>query len=74
MSLVTFLEGSFSLNFRSFLNSSSGSFSVVRRGLHKKSGADVAIKCLQKKMLKLNLLEREIKIMKTVGEANLSSF
>jgi len=41
-----------------------GSFSTVRRGRNKKSGKDFAIKCIQKKFIKMHLLEREIKIMK----------
>lgn len=42
----------------------SGSFSVVKRGRHKVTGKEYAIKCIQKKFIKLQLLEREIKIMK----------
>jgi len=41
-----------------------GSFSIVKKGVHKKSGKEFAIKCIQKKYIKLHLLEREIKIMK----------
>jgi len=41
----------------------SGSFSVVKKGRNKKNGKDYAIKCIQKKFIKLHLLEREIKIM-----------
>jgi len=41
-----------------------GSFSVVRRGRNKETGKAYAIKCIQKKFIKLHLLEREIKIMK----------
>jgi calcium/calmodulin-dependent protein kinase I len=41
-----------------------GSFSVVRKGKHKESSKLFAIKCIQKKFIKLHLLEREIKIMK----------
>jgi len=41
-----------------------GSFSIVRKGRHKETGKSFAIKCIQKKFIKLHLLEREIKIMK----------
>jgi len=41
-----------------------GSFSTVRSGKHKISGEVFAIKCIQKKFIKMHLLEREIKIMK----------
>jgi calcium/calmodulin-dependent protein kinase I len=41
-----------------------GSFSVVRKGRHKSTGKAYAIKCIQKKFIKMHLLEREIKIMK----------
>jgi len=41
-----------------------GSFSVVRKGIHKKTGKEYAIKCIQKRFIKLDLLEREILIMK----------
>jgi len=42
----------------------SGSFSIVKKGRNKKTGKEYAIKCIQKKYIKLHLLEREIKIMK----------
>ena len=45
---------------------SSGSFSVVKRGIHKQTGKAFAVKCIQKRFIKLHLLEREIKIMKKV--------
>jgi len=41
-----------------------GSFSTVKRGKNKQTGKDFAIKCIQKKFIKMHLLEREIKIMK----------
>lgn len=41
-----------------------GSFSVVRKGRSKETGKTFAIKCIQKKFIKLHLLEREIGIMK----------
>jgi calcium/calmodulin-dependent protein kinase I len=41
-----------------------GSFSTVKKGKNKQTGKEFAIKCIQKKFIKLHLLEREIKIMK----------
>jgi len=41
-----------------------GSFSTVKRGRNKATGKENAIKVIQKKFIKLHLLEREIKIMK----------
>jgi len=41
-----------------------GSFSVVKRVKHKKTGRVFACKCIQKRYIKIHLLEREIKIMK----------
>eukprot|EP01117_Protostelium_nocturnum_P012261 TRINITY_DN450_c0_g3_i1.p1 TRINITY_DN450_c0_g3~~TRINITY_DN450_c0_g3_i1.p1 ORF type:complete len:303 (-),score=63.59 TRINITY_DN450_c0_g3_i1:262-1122(-) len=41
-----------------------GSFSTVKRGRNKKTGKENAIKIIQKKFIKLHLLEREIQIMK----------
>jgi len=41
-----------------------GSFSTVKRGRQKQTGKEYAIKCIQKKFIKMHLLEREIKIMK----------
>jgi len=49
----------------------SGSFSVVKKGRHKKTGREYAIKCIQKKFIKLHLLEREIKIMKKLKHAHI---
>lgn len=43
-----------------------GSFSTVRKALNKSTGIDYAVKCIQKKHIKLTLLEREIKIMKSL--------
>lgn len=41
-----------------------GSFSKVRKAKHKETGKDYAIKCIEKKFIKMHLLEREIGIMK----------
>jgi len=41
-----------------------GSFSTVKRGRNKATGKEFAVKIIQKKFIKLHLLEREIKIMK----------
>lgn len=41
-----------------------GSFSTVRKGRHKAANKEFAVKCIQKKFIKMHLLEREIKIMK----------
>jgi len=49
----------------------SGSFSVVKKGRHKKTGKEYAIKCIQKKFIKLHLLEREIKIMKKLKHSHI---
>jgi serine/threonine protein kinase len=43
----------------------------VRKGRHKESGKSFAIKCIQKKFIKLHLLEREIKIMKKLKHAHI---
>jgi len=43
-----------------------GSFSTVRKGRNRSSGKEFAIKCIQKKFIKMHLLEREIKIMTTL--------
>jgi len=48
-----------------------GSFSVVRKGRNKETGKSYAIKCIQKKFIKLHLLEREIKIMKKLKHAHI---
>jgi serine/threonine protein kinase len=48
-----------------------GSFSTVRRGRHKETGKEYAVKCIQKKFIKMHLLEREIKIMKKVSQHSL---
>jgi calcium/calmodulin-dependent protein kinase I len=50
-----------------------GAFSVVKRGTHKRSGEDVAIKFIEKKFVDkqdLMLLAREIDIMKKVDHPN----
>jgi len=41
----------------------SGSFSVVKKGRHKTTKKEYAIKCIQKRFIKIHLLEREINIM-----------
>jgi calcium/calmodulin-dependent protein kinase I len=52
---------------------SSGTFSVVRQGTHKKSGEKFAVKFIDKKFVDqedLVLLSREIDIMKKVSHEN----
>ncbi|PRP79974.1 hypothetical protein PROFUN_05950 [Planoprotostelium fungivorum] len=41
-----------------------GSFSTVKRGRNRATGKEFAVKIIQKKFIKLHLLEREIQIMK----------
>jgi len=48
-----------------------GSFSVVRKGRHKETGKTFAIKCIQKRLIKIQLLEREIQIMKCLKHPNI---
>jgi len=51
-----------------------GGFSVVKKGRHKTTGEDVAVKCINKKTLKkeeLQLLSREINIMKKLQHKNI---
>jgi len=43
-----------------------GSFSVVRKGRNKRTGKVYAIKCIQKRFIKVHLMEREILIMKSL--------
>jgi len=48
-----------------------GSFSIVRKAKNKKSNEQFAVKCIQKRFIKLHLLEREIKIMKQLKHPNI---
>ena len=51
-----------------------GKFGVVKLGIHKKTGAKVAIKCIKKKAMKLKELElqkREIEVLKLCQHPNI---
>eukprot|EP01116_Phalansterium_solitarium_P013979 TRINITY_DN3145_c0_g1_i2.p1 TRINITY_DN3145_c0_g1~~TRINITY_DN3145_c0_g1_i2.p1 ORF type:complete len:345 (+),score=125.82 TRINITY_DN3145_c0_g1_i2:133-1167(+) len=48
-----------------------GTFSVVKRGKNKQTGVEYAIKCIDKKFIKLHLLQREITIMKQLQHPNI---
>jgi len=48
-----------------------GSFSIVKKGKQVSSGKNYAIKCIDKKFIKLHLLEREISIMRKLSHPNI---
>lgn len=50
-----------------------GAFSVVKRGKHKATGTMYAVKIIQKKFVRLEVLEREITIMQKVSHPHVLS-
>jgi len=50
-----------------------GAFSVVRKGVHNHTGKSFAVKIIQKKMVRLEVLEREISIMQKIRHPHVLS-
>jgi len=50
-----------------------GAFSVVKKGVHKQNGKPYAVKIIQKKMVRLEVLDREISIMQRMHHPHVLS-